>query len=524
MEQSSSNNTTESIDDRIYSLLEKSFPDSNKRQPIFATIVSLYQENKKEPTIPIYKFLASIYQQNPENHCKEFTRKVLTQYPDPLSTKINMELLTANILRVSQDSLGPHVKNFFHFSFLMTKFLFPLEHLLNEVLLCFQSIHICLKFAIPTLRIINKYCSWMLGVGFILDGIILYIEAMRESNTDPIQRLESFFYIVGGLTCLAILILQPHVYLAVLTTVWGSSTAISISKSIYLLYKKFQAKKLLMGALTDETHTRASLLDKVQELLNNSYIDPYQSAYLKSRIVQLQTNEYGLLDSFDADTLNRQLDPIQNSNPFTNNVFLSNLYLGFSFVCITLSFYGPEFIDLYAVTGFVMSTVLMVGKRLYDYLANPAIENAQQNPFISVEHTAAMGSDSTCTPNLKDIEDHLITISESPNSTTEPELQADVLCGLPYANFNEHLTKISAKKSAFSENSSSSIDMNIHLKQPSTSASLSHRLDFPATDLHPSSNHQHSSSLGNKTVLQYLTELAFAVTTITMSSKDGSHF
>ena len=279
-----------------------------------------------------------------------------------------------------------------------------------------------------------------------------------------------------------------------------------------------------MEALTDETHTRASLLDKVQELLNNSYIDPYQSAYLKSRIVQLQTNEYGLLDSFDADTLNRQLDPIQNSNPFTNNVFLSNLYLGFSFVCITLSFYGPEFIDLYAVTGFVMSTVLMVGKRLYDYLANPAIENAQQNPFISVEHTAAMGSDSTCTPNLKDIEDHLITISESPNSTTEPELQADVLCGLPYANFNEHLTKISAKKSAFSENSSSSIDMNINLKQPSTSASLSHRLDFPATDLHPSSNHQHSSSLGNKTVLQYLTELAFAVTTITMSSKDGSHF
>ena len=532
MEQNSSLNTSENIEETIHSMIEESFPDPGKKQNIFATIIGLYQDNKQAPTIPLYKLLAFLYQRNPNDPCKILIRKVLTAFPDPLNSTVDVRCLSEVILQNHQDSLGPYVRNFFNLSLLVTKFLFPLEHIFSETLLCFKSVHACLKFAIPTLRVINKYCSWMLGVGFILEGAILYIEAMQESNTDPVQRLEAFFYIVGGLTCIAVLTLQPHVYLAVLTVVWGSSSAISISKSIYLLYKNFQAKRLLMDNLDHENHTRESLLESVHELLDSSSIDQYQAAYLESRIEQLQSHEDDHPDSFDADTLNTHLDPIQSSNPFTNNAFLSNLYLGFSFVCIALSFYGPNVVDLYAVTGFVLSTALMVGKRLYDYFTNPAIEHAQQNPFISGEQTSQMNSDSAPTPNLKNIEEQLNSENTVHNPAEDPELQVDILCGLTNTAFSERLTALSTTESVSSECSSplfSTTELNPNdLTSPHSCPDPLDLNDIhllsPSTHQAPHISHHDSYSLEKNAVLICLTALTLAAATISISSGEGVHF
>ncbi|MEC8881917.1 MAG: hypothetical protein VX737_01375 [Pseudomonadota bacterium] len=531
MEQNRPHNTTKNIEEIISVLIEEPFSDPGKKQNIFATIIRLYQENNQNPEMPLYKFLAFLYRRNPNAPCKNLIHKVLIAFPDPLNSTVDVRHLSEVILQNHQDSLGPYVRNFFNLSLLMTKFLFPLEHIFNETLLCFKSLHSCLKFAIPTLRVINKYCSWMLGVGFILEGIILYIEAMQESNTDPIQRLEAFFYIVGGLSCLAVLTLQPHVYLAVLTVVWGSSAAISISKSIYLLYKNFQAKKLLMDNIDNGDHTRESLLMNVQELLLNSSIDQYQAAYLESRIEQLHTDEDESPDSFNFDTLNTRLTPIQSSNPFTNNVFLSNLYLGFSFVCIALSFYGPSVVDLYAVTGFVLSTVLMVGKRFYDYFTNPAVEYAQQNPFISGEQTSEMNSDYAPTPNLKNIEEQLNSTNIVPNTDEDPELQVDILCGLTNTAFAERLTALSTTESVHPGYSSplSTTEFNPNGLTPPHAYpdyldTINTHLPYPSTHQDPHTTHHDSYSFEKKSVLIFLTVLTFAAATISISSGEGIHF
>lgn len=273
--------------------------------------------------------------------------------------------------------------------------LFPLEFITKDVFLCFKALNDGLSFIVPALKIMSKYLPWVAGASFVLEGLCMLADDAQERNTDKSRKIEACLYLLGGAACIALAVLAPYSYVALLVTIWGISVGIYAARSMIALRGNYQAKNTLLAELsklkTSFGAVESLSFKQVEEKIEESSLSESQKKYLQARVAKLRESKDGDGSEEDKERctlgeLEKILDPYQGFlQTIRNNSVVTNAYLVFSFACAVIGCYAPEAAFVPATVGYVVSTCAVVAGRISSYFSNSSIREAQENPFKTSE-------------------------------------------------------------------------------------------------------------------------------------------
>ena len=279
----------------------------------------------------------------------------------------------------------------------------PFQYIFKDIFLLFKSYNQLLGVSSQAIRVLSKNLNWLVGVGFILEGLSTALESVKSTNKDKVTYLiaQSVFLIIGGIVISVFSAINSKIYVPILCTVWGASTVMSLFRAVAdsvkdgkeRRYKKEMLQrvkkqiqreykgtfKLTIGKNKIFLDQLTLFFDSQQKIKRYSSIQASElQGEIMEKISQLQ-EERGFATQDDIINIIDGIYNGDNLNPSTikwiknnQNSMLSLCYMVSACICIFTMFFflGVANVEQNTILAHLGLTLGMVLKRTKDYLKN----------------------------------------------------------------------------------------------------------------------------------------------------------
>ncbi|MEC8882753.1 MAG: hypothetical protein VX737_05705 [Pseudomonadota bacterium] len=301
--------------------------------------------------------------------------------------------------------------------------LLPFQYIFKDLFLLFNSYNQLLGISAQAIRILGQKLNWLIGIGFILEGISTALESVKSTNKNKATYLiaQSGFLIVGGIAISIIAVTSPQVYVPILCAIWGTSTVMSLYRTIVDSMKeskereykkeilqnvKKQIQEQYPKTLRLKMGENKDFLDQLTLIFNaQQKIKQYTKIHASELQGELIEKAYQLQEKQGYITQNdivNIIDGITNGdelNPSTRkwiknneNSILSLCYMVSACLCVFTMFFflGITNIEQNAILAHLGFTLGMVLKRAKDYLGDRVFFKSKVYKNLSSEEVEKM--------------------------------------------------------------------------------------------------------------------------------------
>lgn len=306
---------------------------------------------------------------------------------------------------------------------IINNILLPFQYIFKDLFLLFNSYNQLLGISAQAIRILGRKLNWLIGIGFVLEGIGTALEAVKSTNKNKATYLiaQSSFLIIGGIAVSIIAVTNPQVYVPILCMVWGASTVMSLYRAIIDSMnenKERKYKKEILQNVREKIQKQYPKILRLKMGENKDFLDQLtlifndqqkKKGYAKIHVSGLQgeliEKAYQLQEKRGYVTQNDILniiDDIINGdelNPSTRkwlknnqNSILSLCYMVSACVCVFTMFFflGITNVEQNSILAHLGFTLGMVLKRVKDYLGDRVFFKSKLYKNLSSEEVEKM--------------------------------------------------------------------------------------------------------------------------------------